>query len=346
MFNEEISILAFSCINEILSKNYVPRQLEEFLLQIFLKIFTLLDRVTQNSDIINQLDERYLPFFLHCSPSPLVIPSPLLSVSFLTPLSFRFVNKLTQFTLLFVSNHFHRVETNPNFPIIGFLTLLYKYTFMQTSPETLQSCLEIWEAFLDYTIAQKNKEGAVLDAKSLFHSYQTGLLALSDQLSKTIQYGHNAALLDQMDDSSESEESEKESFLKICLDIIARVADLYPMTVLEHSVRGSRDSSLVLVLFSLFTLSQLPSSNPSSLSSTQQLLLNVKSSLEGRFLLEQLVRFIDTPSFLSITLDRTYSNLIYFILSSSRKQPSFSSFPKRLHYKLEVDWAFGRVLSF
>lgn len=77
-----------------------------------------------------------------------------LNLPFFLIIKYSYVDKFTQFTSLFVSLHLRRVEKNSSFPIIEFLSLLYQYTFMQTSLEGFLSCLEIWETFLDYIISE------------------------------------------------------------------------------------------------------------------------------------------------------------------------------------------------
>ena len=46
---------------------------------------------------------------------------------------FRFVDKLTDFLRSFVGNHLRRFEGSAQFPVIEFLALVYKYTFLQAS---------------------------------------------------------------------------------------------------------------------------------------------------------------------------------------------------------------------
>ncbi len=45
---------------------------------------------------------------------------------------FRYVDKFTEFLHSFVRNHLRRFEGNTKFPILEFLSLLFKYTFEQT----------------------------------------------------------------------------------------------------------------------------------------------------------------------------------------------------------------------
>lgn len=42
-----------------------------------------------------------------------------------------YLEKFTDFLRLFVSVHLRRIESSPQFPIVEFLALLFKYTFNQ-----------------------------------------------------------------------------------------------------------------------------------------------------------------------------------------------------------------------
>lgn len=59
-----LGILAMNCINELLAKNCVPQEFEDFLLQMFQQTFFLLQRLTKDSNTnstgnrIAELDER------------------------------------------------------------------------------------------------------------------------------------------------------------------------------------------------------------------------------------------------------------------------------------------------
>ena len=50
----------------------------------------------------------------------------------------RFVDKLTDFLRSFVGNHLRRFEGSAQFPVIEFLALVFKYTFLQVSARLCQ----------------------------------------------------------------------------------------------------------------------------------------------------------------------------------------------------------------
>ena len=139
--------------------------------------------------------------------------------------------KFTRFTSLFVSLHLKRVEASNSFPIVDFLSLLYQYTFMQASLEAFLSCLEIWDTFLDYLISQQ--EGS--SPSSLHLRYADALAALAQELTRRSQFATNAAVLCSLDAEESSagvNDSELESYLEGCLNLIGKVSQLYPEKIL------------------------------------------------------------------------------------------------------------------
>ena len=67
-----------------------------------------------------------------------------------TIFSFSYVDKLTEFLRSFVGCHLRRFEGHAHFPILQFMALLFKYTFLQTNVESFYSCLEAWNTCMDY----------------------------------------------------------------------------------------------------------------------------------------------------------------------------------------------------
>jgi hypothetical protein len=57
-------------------------------------------------------------------------------VTFCLLVSFSYIEKFTDFLRLFVSVHLRRIESYSQFPVVEFLTLLFKYTFHQVKPHS------------------------------------------------------------------------------------------------------------------------------------------------------------------------------------------------------------------
>ncbi|RLV89501.1 hypothetical protein DV515_00014837 [Chloebia gouldiae] len=127
-----LGVLAMACINELMSKNCVPMEFEEYLLRMFQQTFYLLQKITKENNAhtvksrLEELDESY-------------------------------IEKFTDFLRLFVSVHLRRIESYSQFPVVEFLALLFKYTFHQPTHEGYFSCLDIWTLFLDYLTSKIKK---------------------------------------------------------------------------------------------------------------------------------------------------------------------------------------------
>ncbi|KYQ91032.1 exportin 6 [Tieghemostelium lacteum] len=195
------SIPALMCLNEILSKNCVPKEFEEFLMRIFHQIFSLMTDIIANPNLYNS----------------------------------DFLNKFTQFINLFVSNHLRRVENNPNFPISDFLSLLFQYSFLQPSSESFLSCIEIWNKFLDYLITQSTEKSQPAPTK-----YTDGLLLFQSELVKRTLFSFSKNILSQIDDEEEDIDEEEnvetkfDNYIKQCIEVVAKITELYPNKSLEN----------------------------------------------------------------------------------------------------------------
>lgn len=139
----KLGVLAMNCINEIISKNCISADAHDFIYQLFLNTFHLLQCLIKDSNeeagLFANLDGDY-------------------------------VSKFTEFLRLFVSNHFSRFESA--FPLVEFLALLFHYTFKHSSPDQLVACLDIWNHFLDFVLLKK-KQRDEKTAKETVSKYET-----------------------------------------------------------------------------------------------------------------------------------------------------------------------------
>ncbi|XP_023226318.1 exportin-6-like [Centruroides sculpturatus] len=130
----ELGMLAMGCINEIMSRNCIPSNFDDFLLQMSQYTFYLLQQLTKDENTTSSTNNNRL-----------------------LELDENYIEKFTDFLRLFVNIHLQRFESNAQFSVIEFLSLLFKYTFLQPTHTGFFSCLEIWGTFLDYlTIQLKN----------------------------------------------------------------------------------------------------------------------------------------------------------------------------------------------
>lgn len=201
----QVGIHAMNCINEILSKKFVPAEYETFLLQMFQQTFNLLQVITKGSSsmisnkILENMDESYL-------------------------------EKFTEFLNLFVGNHLKRFEPHAHFPTLELLTLLLKYTMVQKTPEMFISCLEIWTIFLDYLIDKVTACITTNFKAAAAEKYLPCLLDFLTELLLKFQFRHNHAWLSDLDleKLDGDSETEWEKFLQPCLEVLEKLSELLP----------------------------------------------------------------------------------------------------------------------
>lgn len=187
--NQNVGTLAMGAINEVMYKNCVPASCEDFLLNIFQHVMELMQSLL-HSGVLEHVDGS-------------------------------FVEKLTEFLRLFVALHLHRLEESQKFsPVREFLTLLFKYTF-HTALEQFYRCLEVWSIFLDHM----HNRGTPTER------YQDAFVLLAQEILVKMQFKHNQAQLEELDDESldDDEQTEWQIYLRQCIEIVAKIAELAPM---------------------------------------------------------------------------------------------------------------------
>ncbi|MPC08061.1 exportin-6-like [Portunus trituberculatus] len=211
---ESLGVLAMGAINEIMSKNCVPHDFEDFLLQMFRNTFHLLQRLVREE------------------------PNTTSRLQLLDP---SYIDKFSEFLRLFVSVHLRRFENNSQFPVLEFLALLFRYTFRQHCVEAYFNCLDVWSIFLDHLSAkaQGSQERAGITR------YTDALISLARGILHKIQHRHNQAELEELDHEIREEilennnayygelgdgedVSEWHSFFTRNLELVAKIAELLP----------------------------------------------------------------------------------------------------------------------
>ncbi|KAG7459781.1 hypothetical protein MATL_G00214320 [Megalops atlanticus] len=198
-----LGVLAMTCVNELMSKNCVPLDFEEYLLRMFQQTFFLLQKLTRENNAhtiksrLEELDESY-------------------------------VEKFTDFLRLFVSVHLRRIESNAQFPVVEFLALLFKYTFHQPTHEGYFACLDIWAIFLDYLTTKIKSRLA--DRDSVLNRYKDALVLLLREVLNRIQFRYNQAQLEELDDETldDDQQTEWQRYLRQSLEVVAKVMELLP----------------------------------------------------------------------------------------------------------------------
>ncbi|NWY30583.1 XPO6 protein, partial [Pheucticus melanocephalus] len=198
-----LGVLAMACINELMSKNCVPMEFEEYLLRMFQQTFYLLQKITRENNAhtvksrLEELDESY-------------------------------IEKFTDFLRLFVSVHLRRIESYSQFPVVEFLALLFKYTFHQPTHEGYFSCLDIWTLFLDYLTSKIKSRLA--DKEAVLNRYEDALVLLLTEVLNRIQFRYNQAQLEELDDETldDDQQTEWQRYLRQSLEVVAKVMELLP----------------------------------------------------------------------------------------------------------------------
>ncbi|XP_051573033.1 exportin-6-like isoform X2 [Myxocyprinus asiaticus] len=201
-----LGIMAMNCINELMCKNCVPVDFEEFLLRMFQQTFYLLQRLTNAHSHTNTHTIK----------------------SRLQDLDESYVEKFTDFLRLFVSVHLRRIESNAQFPLVEFLALLFKYTFNQPNHEGYLVCLDIWSIFLDYLTTKIRSRLA--DRDSVINRYKDALVLLLREVLNRIQFRINQSQLEELDDETldDDRQTEWQRYLRQSLEVVAKVMELLP----------------------------------------------------------------------------------------------------------------------
>uniref|UniRef100_A0A673JZR1 Exportin-6 n=1 Tax=Sinocyclocheilus rhinocerous TaxID=307959 RepID=A0A673JZR1_9TELE len=199
-----LGVMAMNCINELMCKNCVPVDFEEFLLHMFQQTFYLLQRLTNTHTNTHTIKSR------------------------LQELDESYVEKFTDFLRLFVSVHLRRIESNAQFPLVEFLALLLKYTFNQPNHEGYLACLDIWSIFLDYLTTKIRSRLA--DSDSVINRYKDALVLLLREVLNRIQFRLNQSQLEELDDETldDDQQTEWQRYLRQSLEVVARVMELLP----------------------------------------------------------------------------------------------------------------------
>ncbi|MCJ8739399.1 hypothetical protein PDJAM_G00046660 [Pangasius djambal] len=200
----QLGIMAMNCINELMCKNCVPLDFEEFLLRMFQQTFYLLQRLTNSHTNIHTVKNR------------------------LQELDESYLEKFTDFLRLFVSVHLRRIESNAQFPLVEFLALLFKYTFNQPTHEGYLACLDIWSIFLDYLTTKIRSRLA--DRDSDLNRYKDALVLLLREVLNRIQFRLNQSQLEELDDETldDDQQTEWQRYLRQSLEVVAKVMELLP----------------------------------------------------------------------------------------------------------------------
>ncbi|CBY21399.1 unnamed protein product [Oikopleura dioica] len=143
-----------------------------------------------------------------------------------------YVPRLVHICRVFMSSHFTYFESQKNIPIMDLLSILFKFTFSQKTTEAFLACLEIWDEFLDQLMVL---EWSKFMGERPSVTYQELLVSLFNESLNKAQMQFSADLLLSLDaqETDESGETERSSFITANIEIIARICCLKPMDILS-----------------------------------------------------------------------------------------------------------------
>ena len=156
-----------------------------------------------------------------------------------------FMPKVIHFCRTFMANHFsdfasmkaYGVGDLPQFSTIELLELFFKLTFNHTSTEAIESCIEIWDDFLDQLqVIYESK--ASRPTESAPTEYMGLLVSLFNESLKMTQFVTNQDLLNDLDgeELDADGETERGRFLSSNIEIIAKICVLHPIDILNALV--------------------------------------------------------------------------------------------------------------
>ncbi|XP_063674008.1 exportin-6-like [Bolinopsis microptera] len=198
--DSELGTHAMSCINEIVGRNLVPVQMEEFILQLFQQTLQLLTTVTEGN--VDSIEAGY-----H--------------------------KKLIEFLNLFTSGHLRRVESNSSFPVLEFLSLLFKFTDSQTDPDMFSGTIDVCSSWVDFLLSVQGS----LSPDGTVPRYGEALTTLARMILSKVRFQTNNSMLEDVDDTLDSSElkeivhTEWDLFLGKLTQLLSKIIDLHPVHI-------------------------------------------------------------------------------------------------------------------
>ncbi|XP_028138810.1 exportin-6 [Diabrotica virgifera virgifera] len=185
--DDDMCVLAMSTVNELLYRKCTPPETQDFYFQLYHQTVDLLKEITSSANRIDSLD----PIFME---------------------------KLSELLVLLIEHHLWRLESEPGFSAIEFLSPLFQLTMQLPTVRCYLCCLAVWASFA--------KQIKVDNAKK----YSDVFITLITALLKKIQFTYNSSQLNLINDidTDEDNETEWQIFLKTTIEIIAIIAEYAP----------------------------------------------------------------------------------------------------------------------
>jgi len=130
-YKNEIGVVSMRCFVEIMNNVMIPVDRLSYLLSVAKHILGLLNTFASRPELRNDAEENYVP-------------------------------QLLSFVSIFIKRHMSRIYCNNEFPMKQTLSLIHKFTFLQSdNASNFLACLEIWvvtATFVSETMEQRSHE--------------------------------------------------------------------------------------------------------------------------------------------------------------------------------------------
>lgn len=167
-----------------------------------------------------------------------------------------FMPRLVHFCRTFMINHFgdynmlKRAQAPgiSDFTAVQLLEVFFKLTFCQKRPEAIESCLDIWDDFLDQLqVIYESKMSSPAERSQ----YTPLLVSLFNESLKMIQFSQNATLLKSLDNEERDEDGETERgrFITAHIEVIAKICVLHPDDIVGALLPQLKSQAKVMSCF-------------------------------------------------------------------------------------------------
>lgn len=138
LLHSEHAVQALMCINEMLDKNLVPKEVVDFILRVSVAALETLQKLSGGQD--NSVLEN-------CAAGV--------------------VSQYTRFLSILLRKHLRRLESVPNFSVVSFAELLATYTLRQENTDDFLYALELWSVYTKY-VSDEHERGSQSQAASAY----------------------------------------------------------------------------------------------------------------------------------------------------------------------------------
>jgi hypothetical protein len=188
------AVQALTCVNEILDKNFFPKELGDYVINVAMSALATLEALVGN---------------------------PAAALSEIKQCAQGFPSQYTRFLCVFLRQFLRKVENSPQFPLERFMALLETYTLAQPDPDEFLHALEAWhvcasrvaddaEQSSSPTQQQQQQQQQLLQQPAA-ERFMPALLRMMQRLVERLLWSKSRVFLAELDDEEPAEPREDES---------------------------------------------------------------------------------------------------------------------------------------